>query len=243
MTIDAVQIGRNSSSSNAVTTTGGTSTGGANSTFVLMVSHDPGAAVTSVSDNKGNSYSMVREGGYGTPSLQRVTVYECVGGVGGAGHTCTVNFDATAYPAAHFIEVTGAAASSPRDISVYSAPYNNPNPSAVVNTGALAQAAEVVLAIIATGAAGSPSYSEVSAYSFTKLSEETDGDNYWTSAVFKKVTASTSSMATQWTDGAAEAQYSIAFVSYKEGAGGGPPPTSMPPPRSQAQRIAPLLGF
>lgn len=219
MAINAVLIGKGATSSNTVSTASAASTGGANSVFVIVVSYDAGVSITSVSDNKGNTYTQV-----GTPQGAAgglIAFYECVGGTGGSGHVATVDFSGTAYPVAHLIEVTGAASSSPRDVNVGSSGAYADDIS--LTSGTLAQANEVLIAAISTTNGGTRDYQETSAYGFTVLSQETDGNNYWTSGVLAKVVSATTSVAATFDDeaGSTVADWQGRLVSYKEAAAGG----------------------
>ncbi len=218
MTINAALIGtRGKSSSNSVSTVAGTSTGGADSVFVLFVSFDPGVNISTVSDSKGNTYSLI--GSVVTAGTAKLAAYKCEGGTGGASHTGSMTFSGTAYPTLHLVEVTGAALSSPLDIVVSGSDSATPYTLA---SGTLGQAAEVVLAMCEINAVGN-----VGAYSvsggFTILSDEPDADNYWTSGVAAQVTSATTSVTASFTrlNGGATTLSGLLLVSFKEAAAGG----------------------
>lgn len=81
----------NSGGSTSQTTTGGT-TQATGSTFFVVVNTRITSVVPTVSDSKGNTYGtpvLSLNFGFG---LSWLYVFECINGVGGSGHTATVNF-------------------------------------------------------------------------------------------------------------------------------------------------------
>jgi hypothetical protein len=215
MAIAATLIGaRGTTATATVTTTGGTSTGGSGSIFQIYVSFDPGVTISSVADSKSNSYSLVGSVVTGRAKLAR---YRCVGGTGGASHTATVNFSGNSFAVAHLIEVTGAATSSAADISTSAVDTASPY---TISSGTLAQAAEVVIAAIESGSGVNGAYSESTG--FTILSQESDMESFWISAVASKVVASTSSVTPSFTRSGDDDAFDAALVidSFKEAASG-----------------------
>jgi hypothetical protein len=93
-------------SGNAVTTTGGT-TQVAGSTFVVFTAGTSGS-VTSVTDNKGNTYAQKASGNFNGTN-QWMTAWVCENGTGGSGHTVTVNYGSTSSNGAAFVEVLNGA--------------------------------------------------------------------------------------------------------------------------------------
>mgnify|MGYP000859794868 CR=1 FL=1 len=214
MAIAATLIGaRGTTSTATVTTTGGTSTGGANSVFYLVVSYDPGVTVSTVADSKSNTYSLVGSVVTGRGRLAR---YRCIGGTGGASHTATITFSGASFAVLSLVEVTGADV-SPVDISTSAVDTTSPY---TIASGTLAQAAEVVLAAIESNTGINGAYSESSG--FTILSQESDIGNFWTHAVAAKVVASTSSITASFTRSGDDDAFDAALVidSFKEAASG-----------------------
>ncbi len=222
MAISAALVGaRGTSTSNTVTTTAGTSTGGAGTIFYLVVSFDPGVTISTVSDSKGNTYSIIGSVVSGGANIAR---YKCEGGSGGGSHTATVTFSGTAYPTLHLIEISDAAAVSPLDVSATGTDSATPYDS--VSTGSLAQADEVVIASIEQNFGAPGNYSETTG--FTVLSQEPDVSNFWTSCVAALVVASTGSVTPSFTrtgnnPGAAR----TIIDTFKQSAGGGGAPVLM----------------
>jgi len=203
-----------------VTSAGGASTGGANSVFLICTTYDPGATLSSVSDNKGNPYSFLN--GCTTAGTEFQAIYWCQAGTGGAGHTATANFNTTAYPVVYLIELNGIASTSPVDLSTQTTPYDAAGtyPAAA---GARAAANELILMVHGCTSGGTITYSETSAYGFTKTAEESDANNYWSSAVFTLVTASTSLLSATWTGtgrSTPDIQATVTILSFKEATGG-----------------------
>jgi len=219
MAIAAALIGtRGTTTTATVTTTAGTSTGGSGTIFQIFVSFDPGVTISSVTDSKSNTYSLVGTVVTGRGKLAR---YRCVGGTGGASHTATVNFSGNAFAVAHLVEVTGAATSTPGDISTSAVDTTSPY---TISSGTLAQAAEVVIAAIESNTGVNGAYSESTG--FTILSQESDFNNFWTSAVASLVVASTTGVTPSFTRSGDDDAFDAALVldTFKE-ASGGPTPS------------------
>lgn len=173
-------VGSNVSS---VATSGVATTTG--STFLIACSRGPGITATP-SDSKGNTYTQIAA----LNNNSALTVWRCENGTGGAGHTATVTLGAADYPVLFFIECAGAATSSWDATSLATN-----NDSLTITSGTLAQADSAVLSFIASNAGGAQNYA---ATGYT-VARETDGDNYYTSAVGYKTVASTTAQSITWT--------------------------------------------
>lgn len=217
MGINVALVGaRGTSSGSSVSTTAGTSTGGVGSVFLLLVSFDPGTNISTVSDSKGNTYSLI--GSVVTAGTAKLAAYICEGGTGGASHTGSMTFSGSAFPTLHLLEVTVAATSTPLDIAVSGSDSATPY---TLSSGTLAQAAEAVIAMCEINAVGNVgSYSVTGG--FTILSEEPDADNYWTSGVAAQITAATTAVTASFTrtNGGAATLSGLLIVSIKEATGG-----------------------
>jgi len=189
MAIEAVLVGTGATSTSSVTTAGGTTTTG--STFVISASFDPGANISSVTDSKGNTYTQVVTP-QTTSSGSKLAMYYCANGTGGASHTATVNYSATAYSVVYLVEVTGAASAS-FDVTAKTVDTSSPF---TVSTGTLAQADEVVITAVANDDGSSVNYTSSNT---TIIGENNDTANYWTGAISKQVVASTSSFTPSFT--------------------------------------------
>ena len=191
--ISARLIGKGAASASATTTSAGVSASSGSSFFVGF-SYDSTASVTSVTDSKGNIYSKV--GATYTGSGFSTEIWASENGIGGSAHTVTVQFSSTAYSPVHFIEVLGAQSSG---IDVVTGRNGDSQQSLVISVGPFSQPDEVVLAQVASGNI-SNAYSD-STGTFTKLSEEADGNSFWPSALFARVIGSNSSFGVNFGDG------------------------------------------
>lgn len=189
----------------SVTTSGVTTTTG--STFLIICSCGAGATMTP-SDSKGNTYTLVdNQGASGT----QISCWYKTNGAGGAGHTAAVNLSAAEYPVLHFIELSGADATSLDATSVNSAAASGPYS---LTSGTLAQADSLVVAWASSDSPGAQNYA-ASGYT---VNRETDGDNYWTSANGYKQAGSTSAQSSTWTGIGGSVAMGIA--AFKAAAGG-----------------------
>lgn len=109
MAIDALLLGAGTSGTNTATTTAGTSVAG--DRFGAKVAWDATASITSVTDNKGNTYT-----GVGTPQADGngglCQWFFSPGGNAGASHTVTVLCSATAYISVSAYRIPDGAASA-----------------------------------------------------------------------------------------------------------------------------------
>lgn len=230
MAIAAALVGaRGVGSGSTATTTAGTTTA-SGSTFVIAVSWDQTGGTVTISDSKGNTYT-----GQGTAQVDGAggycRLYVCQNGTGGASHTATISTTSSSYPVIHLIEITGAETASLDQIAQgadAATPWTLTSPT-------LSQAAEVVICVCINNDTTSGSYASSN---FTVLSSETDGSNYWTSAVGSLVVAATSAVTPSWTRGTGTGA-GLALATFKQSSGGGA--TYAPPPR-QAFPMA-LLNF
>lgn len=235
MAIDAVLVGKGASSASSTVTTSAGTTQASGSTFVQFVSYDNSRTISSVTDNKGNTYSIVGTAQAEPNAAGLLAIYACQNGIGGASHTGTVVCSGLAYHVVHLVEVPGALAAS-LDVSAQGVDTNTPFALA---TGTLAQADELVLAFVACndGATSSVTYSSSNT---TVISQEGDQNNYWTSAVSKLVVSSTASVSPSFTI-TAGTQAGLKLATFK--AASGAAAAARPPARNQRAFVAPLIGF
>lgn len=216
MAINAALVGTlGTSASNTVTTGSGTSTGGSGNIGYLSVSFDPGVSISTVTDSKSNTWTLIGSVLNGGSKLAR---YKCENWTGGASHTATVTFSGTAYPTLHLIEITGAATSSPQDTAASATSVSSSSSPWTVTSGALAQAASVCISGIEINTGSPSSYTSTN---FTVLSEEPDVNNYWTSAIGKLVVAATTAVTPSWANSLrSQPQASARYVDvFKEASG------------------------
>lgn len=178
MALTASLIGRGTTGGNSITTAGGTSAGTA--TFACLVSYDATAgAITTATDNKGNTYTAVGTAqADGNGGLLRW--YVCENGTGGAGHTFTFTTASNNFGVAHLLQVASDAGGIPRlDINVQGQDTVG-QPWDTVATGTLGYANEVILGAVACNVGGTAAYASSN---MTVLSSEGDTSSFWTSGV------------------------------------------------------------
>ena len=151
----------------AVTTAGVTTTTG--NRFLVLVPPYP-TTPTSVTDSKGNTYSL--KVSYLWASFGATfTVYECVNGTGGAGHTATVNWSSSGNRSATFLEIASSAGT---DCTVTAADASSPY---TITSWGLASSAELgILLGAADGVANPATFAESTG--FTIRQSQQDNTNY-----------------------------------------------------------------
>lgn len=117
-------IARGTGSGTTVTTD--TVTTAASGSFLLAICNvTSGVSITSVTDNKGNTFtalgSLITNGGYD------FRAYYCENAVGGAGHTASVNRASGTYGTILLLEITGAKTASAINTSITSSPQTAHN--------------------------------------------------------------------------------------------------------------------
>lgn len=198
-------------SSGVATTTG--------STFTVSSTADFGVTINTPTDSKSNVYGALGTSQVDDANSLRLSVFYKENGAGGAGHTATVTYSGSTYPTVYFTEVAGAAVASYDSGSLAAATDNNGTPHDVTS-GTFAQANNAVLTWVACDGGGTRAYS---CSGFT-VTQETDGNNFWTGAFgYKLVTATTAQLAS-WVDSSTRGLMKI--VAFKEAAGGGGPVTA-----------------
>lgn len=220
MTIRVALVGtRGTSATGTVATGSGTSTGGANSTGLVVISHDPGTTITSVTDNKGNTWTLLGSVTGGA----KLARYICLGMAGGAAHVVTAVFSATAFATIHHAEIIGSVGAITRDAIGSVATTNIQFASEATYTatsGTLAQANSLVVCALEQNSG------TVGAYAFspqTLLSQEPDVGNFWTSGIATQVVVPTTAVTTNVTRTGSTPSTSAIFIDvFKEAVGGTP---------------------
>lgn len=198
------------------TTASGTSQA-TGSTFYIWAVWDSFASFTSVSDNKGNSYTQL--GSEITSGSLKVRLYECVNGVGGASHTASFVVSGGGQPTVFLVECTGVATTSPRDQSGGRADNSSPYTLAAGLT--LGSAPQLILAFLAGDSGSNPAtHAEGGLGSSTIVVQETNGTANWVAACAKSYKASTGTFNPSWTESGASNTV-VWMVTLKEPAGGG----------------------
>lgn len=204
MAIDAVLVGTgHQSTSGASTTTASGTTAASGSTFVAVYSWGGGSAPTSVTDNKGNTYTQrgAMMDNYGGGMRSMAFVKE--DGAGGSGHTVTVAVSAGATDSTlRLIEITGALAAS---LDLYPDGTHDTATPYVASSGTLGQADELVLSCCATDTSANPTV--YACTDFTLISTEVNSALYWGNGIAKKVVSATTSVTASWTSSGATAGY------------------------------------
>jgi len=117
----AIAIGQHtkkSDSASNVTTTDPVTTQVTGSTFVVGIIYPNGDTVTSVTDSKSNTYTLVPLTAIADPGDGfKAAIYKCENGVGGSGHTATLTISATDPKTVYFSEITSGATSGILDQS------------------------------------------------------------------------------------------------------------------------------
>jgi len=219
MAIAAALIGtRGTSSTNTVSTVAGTSTGGSGNHGLIFVSFDASVTISTVADSKSNTWTLKDSVISSTGDASKIAVYYCLNWTGGASHNATVTFSGSAFPTCHLIEVTGAATSSPFDVSVTNAGQAHPFS---VASGVLSQAAEAVF-LFGEQNSGGTSADNYTSSNATLLSQEPDLTNFWTSGVTVAITAATGSVSYNLQKGTSSVTGAVKLFSVKEGGASGP---------------------
>ena len=148
----AIAIGASASAGSSVsntTTTAGVTTQTSGSTFVIGVVYPNGDTISSISDSKSNTYSLINQTADPGDGF-KVAMYYCANGSGGSGHTATAVISSTDPKAVFFAEITGASA-SPLDQSSGALDTSSPFDSSVTIT----QNNEIVISLLGSNSSGS----------------------------------------------------------------------------------------
>lgn len=172
---------------------------------------------TSVTDNKGNTYTqrgkVSRAGGF------TAFLYTCENATGGAGTIVTLNIGFTEYPTLAAVAISGVVTSSVLDVLTTDG-LDTAQPW-TLSSGTLTQADEIVFGFLGSDSGSSTStFTEGSG--MTKLGEVTDSALYWTGALAYVVVAATTARTQSWTSSVAGSNSTQIVASFKAAAGGGP---------------------
>lgn len=203
----AARLVGSKSGGSTLTTSSGTSTTG--STFEININIDGGTSISSVTDNKGNTYTRVGSGG--TNSFCKLEKYRCENGTGGSNHTATVVCSGETFGQVWLVEVPNAKASS-FDVATAgndgSSPYTQ-------STGALAEAGEEVILLFSSASMSGGSYASSN---MTIIGAEENDGLYWPSALAVATAPSTAAFVGSMTGGSDNGGMMIS--AYKINAGG-----------------------
>jgi hypothetical protein len=195
----AVTVGVHSSAaatSNLSLTTSGVTTQTSGSTFVICAIIHSTASVSSIGDNKGNTYTVMGTTIAGNGGSNKLVRYYCQNGAGGAGHTASVTTATAIGPSLFFVELIGAKLSGGPSIANQNqdsaTPYTSPS------TGSLAANAGLISVFVG----GSENSGTVNAETsgFTVQETVTDGVNFWTGALATRIGTAASTYQASWTE-------------------------------------------
>ena len=185
--------------------------------FNYGVSTDP----TSVTDNKGNTYTqrgkVSRAGGF------TAFLYTCENATGGAGTIVTLNIGFTEYPTLAAVAISGVQTSSVLDVLTTNG-VDTVQPWEL-SSGTLSQADEIVFGFLGSDSGSSTStFTEGSG--MTKLGEVTDSNLYWTGALAYVVVNATTARVQSWSSSVAGSNSTQIVASFRASGGGGGPTTT-----------------
>lgn len=220
MAIAATLVGaRGANGGTSTTTTGGTTSSSGSSFFVCLAYGTSQGTPTGVSDSKGNTYTFVTGSRFGGGGITE-EIWKSENGSGGTSHTATVTFSTGEATTIHLLEVTGANSSGVDAVTGRDNTTSHDLSISVPASGSFTQADEILIAIVGAAAGGTVVYSDTTS-TFTKISEEQDGNSFWTNAVFTRIISSTSSITTGFSnDNTGGPFLSGAVISIKQVAGG-----------------------
>lgn len=206
-------------------TTTGVSTSASGSTIYLAARWRDSATFTSISDNKGNTYTQIgTEVDEGTSSGTRFRRYYCENATGGAGHTATINISASTEITLLFLEITGGLTSGILDKSAQADDATSPYASG--STATTAQANELLVGFGGADTGSNPgthtaSGSTPAAGSWTQQVTEDDGSTLWPASLWTAVVTATGAYEWSFTESGATGHGVAIIDTFKETAGGG----------------------
>lgn len=212
MAIDATLVVGEANASSSLTTTAQTTTNGRK--FALCVSWDAGQTITGgvPSDSKSNTWSALgSQQADGNGCLLRWFITSTT--LGGSSHTFTVAFSGTAYPTVSVYELTDAG-----DVDIQTQSQDSGGNPITMATGALAQAAEVVLAAASNHTGSDGAYSvNASTPTGSLLYSNGSVSANWTHGVAKYLPSNTSSFDPSFNrSGTSGGTSAISIISIKE---------------------------
>lgn len=206
---------------NTVTTTS-VNTSATGSTFVLLMQFEGSSTFSSISDNKGNTYTQI-----GTELTANVgaksRLYYCQNGAGGSGHTFTATTATNVAITLHAIEITGGKTTGILNPTPPAANDDLSSPLTSSSITTLQADALLVAGLAATSSGSNPAtHAESNGFTIQAGAEETDATQYWTGCLATKVVASTGTYSASFTETGATtgAVWIAAFEAAASGGGG-----------------------
>jgi hypothetical protein len=171
-------------------TTAGFNSSASGSLFVVFFNSGGSGGSSIVSDNKGNTYTEITSG----PG-NAARVFICANGIGGTGHTFTVNAPAGSYPTGGALEITGADTSSPTELLSEITDTATPFDSSVTTTAA----DRLLICFGATGFSNGADAIWVNS-GWTKVQEEPSWANWYPMVLWSKDAATAGTYNSSITD-------------------------------------------
>lgn len=208
---------------NTVTTTS-VNTSATGSTFFLFMQFEGSSTFSSISDNKGNTYTQI-----GTEltanSGAKSRTYYCQNGTGGSGHTFTATTATNVAITLHAIEITGGKTTA---ILNPTPPAANDDTASPFTSGSITTVQADALLVSCIGASNTGSnpatHAESTGFTIQSGADETDASQYWSGAIATKVLTATGTYSSSFTEtGATTAAVWIAAFEAAAGGGGGSP--------------------
>ncbi len=212
-------IGQTSSGSNSTdgASTAAVDTQATGSTFVVDFVWE-GAAFSSISDNKSNTYTQVgTEQAFG-PGTAKTRRYHCINGAGGTGHQVTVTTGGgQVYMSVFLTELLGVATASAVDGTPGQA-ADDASPFTASTT--TSNADDVLVAFVATNSGANPTtYAESTG--FTVQEAVSDGVSFYTGATATRIVSSAGTYTPSFTQSAGDGDSASVRVTAYKAAGGG----------------------
>jgi hypothetical protein len=177
-------------------TTSGVTTQASGSTFVICAIIHSTATVSSIGDNKGNTYTQMGTTIAGNGGSNKLVRYYCQNGAGGSGHTASVTTATAIGPTLFFVELIGCKTSGGPSIANQNqdstTPYTSPSTGSLANNGALVS--------IFVGSSENAGTVNAESSGFTVQETVTDGANFWTGALGTRIGSAASTYQSSWTE-------------------------------------------
>jgi hypothetical protein len=193
--------GRSTSASSIATSAVTTQASG--STFLILVFWQSARTFTSVVDSKSNIYTQI-DTEITIGGTDRCRAYYCENGTGGASHTATLNISGLAVCGIMFLEITGGLTSGSLDQHGERDDVASPFTLAAGLT--ITQAVELLVTALVGNSGSNPATHAESGLGSSAIqtgTQETDGTNFYCSAMATKVTAATAAFNPSWTESGA----------------------------------------
>lgn len=191
MAINATLVGAGTSATSSVSSSSGTTTTGSN--FAICIAWDNGANVSASNptDSKSNTYTSA-----GSEQLDgnggRLRWFYCLNGTGGATHSASCNFSATAFASISLYEITGSDTSA---IQQATQAQDSGGQPFTITSGALSSGNWCLLAAASNNTGSDGAYTaNASTPTATLLHSEGTVSSFWTHGVSVMLSSGTSAV-------------------------------------------------